>query len=426
MSLKKNNLLLRSISGAVYVAVIVATLLSHGSLPWTVFSLFLGLSTFEVLKQTYQQPWRAFVESAMVVILFKQFASGEFILPHSEPSFWVKTLILLLISIIATGFLYFKTTVRRQMEAYGMMIYLFAGMYFLLQTGRDPFSVDSFDGKRVLFIFILIWSSDTFAYLSGRSFGKRALAPRISPNKTIEGLIGGTLCTLAIGLSGIWFFPEAAGWQWIAMALIVVAASTLGDLLQSKWKREYGIKDSLGWEILKLLLVPIVLAVFGVWLNDSSAKREKMQSYLTSTTELATKTAADGKREKIGDNPTLRSLVRLRTLLLLSEIDARSKRQVVEFLANSDLHYQISLERADLRGADLSGLYLRDIDLRRANLKGANLNGTDLRGATLKDAQIDLFTSLKPATTDKCTILPGGDMPLISKNKHDCRSWKMN
>lgn len=186
------------------------------------------------------------------------------------------------------------------------------------------------------------------------------------------------------------------------------------------------IKDSLGWEILKLLLVPIVLAVFGVWLNDSSAKREKMQGYLTSTTELATKTAADGKREKIGDNPTLRSLVRLRTLLLLSEIDARSKRQVVEFLANSDLHYQISLERADLRGADLSGLYLRDIDLRRANLKGANLNGTDLRGATLKDAQIDLFTSLKPATTDKCTILPGGDMPPISRNKHDCRSWKMN
>jgi uncharacterized protein YjbI with pentapeptide repeats len=110
----------------------------------------------------------------------------------------------------------------------------------------------------------------------------------------------------------------------------------------------------------------------------------------------------------------------------LSEIDARSKRQVVEFLANSDLHYQISLERADLGGADLSGLYLRDIDLRRANLKGANLNGTDLRGATLKDAQIDLFTSLKPATADKCTILPSVDMQLISRNRHDCRSWKMN
>jgi hypothetical protein len=186
------------------------------------------------------------------------------------------------------------------------------------------------------------------------------------------------------------------------------------------------IKDSLAWEILKLLLVPIVLAVFGVWLNDSSAKREKMQSYLTSTTELATKTAADGKREKIGDNPTLRSLVRLRTLLLLSDIDAKSKRQVVEFLANSDLHYQISLERADLRGADLSGLYLKDIDLRRANLKGVNLNGTDLRGATLKGAQIDLFTSLKPAAIDRCTILPGREKTAISKGRHDCRSWRMN
>lgn len=186
------------------------------------------------------------------------------------------------------------------------------------------------------------------------------------------------------------------------------------------------IKDSLGWEILKLLLVPIVLAIFGVWLNDSSAKREKMQGYLTSTTELATKTAVDGKRGKIGDNPTLRSLVRLRTLILLSEIGAKSKRQVVEFLANSDLHYQISLERADLGGADLSGLYLRDIDLRRANLKGANLNGTDLRGATLKDAQINMFTTLKPAATDKCTILPGGEMPQVSKDRNDCRSRRMN
>jgi hypothetical protein len=186
------------------------------------------------------------------------------------------------------------------------------------------------------------------------------------------------------------------------------------------------IKDSVGWEILKLLLVPIVLAIVGVWLNDSSAKREKMQSYLTSTTELAIKTAADGKRAKIGDNPTLRSLVRLRTLMLLSEIDAKSKRQVVEFLANSDLHYQISLERADLRGADLSGLYLRDIDLRRANLKGANLNGTDLRGATLKDAQVNFFTSLKPAATDKCTILPGREIPQGFKDSHECHNRRMN
>lgn len=179
------------------------------------------------------------------------------------------------------------------------------------------------------------------------------------------------------------------------------------------------------FEILKLLLVPIVLACFGVWLNDHSAKRERMQSYLTSTTELATKTVSEGR--KIGDQPTLRSLVRLRTLLVLSDINPISKRQIIEFLANSDLHYQISLERADLSGADLSGLYLRDIDLRRANLKGANLNGTDLRGATLKDAKVDGWTSLKPAVIDSCTVLPGGPglQRQIAKETQSCRTWRM-
>ena len=176
----------------------------------------------------------------------------------------------------------------------------------------------------------------------------------------------------------------------------------------------------MAWEILKLLLVPAVLAFFGVWLNENSARRDRMQNYLTVTAELLTKGASDGRSEKI--SPVLRSLVRGRTLLLLSEIDSRLKRQVIEYLVNSDLHYQVSLERADLSGADLSGLYLRDVDLRRANLNGANLNGTDLSGATLKEARINMFTSLKPAFTDECTILPGGAELKKSKDSRNCRS----
>ena len=176
----------------------------------------------------------------------------------------------------------------------------------------------------------------------------------------------------------------------------------------------------MAWEILKLLLVPAVLAFFGVWLNENSARRDRMQNYLTVTAELLTKGASDGRSEKI--SPVLRSLVRGRTLLLLSEIDSRLKRQVIEYLVNSDLHYQVSLERADLSGADLSDLYLRDVDLRRANLNGANLNGTDLSGATLKEARINMFTSLKPAFTDECTILPGGAELKKSKDSRTCRS----
>lgn len=240
MNWKKNNLLLRSISGMVYVALIVAALKADFFLASYLFALFLGLCVMEVLRQVYRQHWRAWVEGGLMFILFK-YAAGSMHTPSGKTGVY---LVLLGIIILMFGFFYFKTTVRRQSEALGMMVYLFSGMYCLLQIGHDPYLPDSFNGQRVLFIFILIWSSDTFAYLSGRAFGKRALAPGISPNKTIEGLLGGTLCTLLISFTGTWFFPEAAWWQWMLLALITVAASTLGDLFQSKWKREYGIKDS--------------------------------------------------------------------------------------------------------------------------------------------------------------------------------------
>lgn len=245
MSWKKNNLLLRTISGAVYVAIIIAALMDSERLPWVVFGLFLGLSAQEVLRQVYQQSPRAYVEGALMFLLFNSTRNTGVFENISGQQYIVPYIILLcLLMVLLFGFLYFKTPVRRQMEAFGMMVYLFAGMYFLLQTGFEPYLPESFDGKRVLFIFILIWSSDTFAYLSGRTFGKRALAPQISPNKTIEGLLGGSFCTLLISITGIWFFPDAAWWQLLILALITVAASTLGDLIQSKWKREYGIKDS--------------------------------------------------------------------------------------------------------------------------------------------------------------------------------------
>ncbi len=182
---------------------------------------------------------------------------------------------------------------------------------------------------------------------------------------------------------------------------------SLVDFLLMADQSTQSFRSSVYWELLKLLLVPIALAFFGVWLNANAVRRERMQDYLTSTSDLALKVAAEGEGRKIANNPTLRSLVRLRTLLLLGDSSWEQKRQIIEFLANSDLHYQISLERANLSGADLSGLYLRDIDLRRADLRGTNLDGSELGGATLKDAVTDSRTSLKKIKTDVCTVLPG-------------------
>ncbi len=92
-------------------------------------------------------------------------------------------------------------------------------------------------------LFILIWSSDTFAYLSGRAFGKRKLFESISPKKTWEGFIGGAVLTIGISflLAYLWHIPYRVN---IAVALCTVVFGTLGDLVESMLKREFDVKDS--------------------------------------------------------------------------------------------------------------------------------------------------------------------------------------
>jgi len=97
----------------------------------------------------------------------------------------------------------------------------------------------------VLLVFILIWSSDTFAYLTGRAFGKNPLHAELSPKKTWEGFIGGTLLTAAVAAYIFWsFFNIHNIWQGAILGALVSAFGTAGDLFESALKREKGIKDS--------------------------------------------------------------------------------------------------------------------------------------------------------------------------------------
>jgi phosphatidate cytidylyltransferase len=96
-----------------------------------------------------------------------------------------------------------------------------------------------------LFALLVIWLSDTFAYLIGRQFGRTKLIPHVSPNKTVEGAIGGLVAAALTGMLCVWLFGLdihiAAGF---GLGAAVAVAGMLGDLIESMIKRQVGVKDS--------------------------------------------------------------------------------------------------------------------------------------------------------------------------------------
>ena len=103
------------------------------------------------------------------------------------------------------------------------------------------------NGHRWLLLALLvIWAADTGAYFAGRYFGKHKLSPRISPNKTIEGLIGGAAASLLVALIGAPLAGASlAQLPWVAfVVLVTIGFSVVGDLFESLLKRHVGAKDS--------------------------------------------------------------------------------------------------------------------------------------------------------------------------------------
>jgi phosphatidate cytidylyltransferase len=95
----------------------------------------------------------------------------------------------------------------------------------------------------LIFALVLGWAADVGAYFVGRRFGRTKLAPRVSPNKTWEGLLGGLLAGSAVALAGrAWFGFDPSAFLPLCMAALL--ASSVGDLTESMFKRQVGLKDS--------------------------------------------------------------------------------------------------------------------------------------------------------------------------------------
>ena len=127
-------------------------------------------------------------------------------------------------------------TFPRSVRAWGGVLgQLLIGWLILLPAWQGLITLKTWPQANllILLVMLLIWSADIGAYFTGKQFGKRKLAPAVSPGKSWEGAIGGVLISLLV-----------AAWALVLMVLPVVVISIIGDLTESMFKRHSGIKDS--------------------------------------------------------------------------------------------------------------------------------------------------------------------------------------
>ncbi|SHJ51417.1 phosphatidate cytidylyltransferase [Pseudozobellia thermophila] len=121
------------------------------------------------------------------------------------------------------------------------LFYIGGGFIFLTMI---PYTNNDFVKFLIIGIFILIWVNDSFAYITGRALGKHKLFSRVSPKKTVEGAVGGLIFAVGTAYFLGRYEPIVTPVQWVIIAVVIVVAGSLGDLVESKLKRAAGVKDS--------------------------------------------------------------------------------------------------------------------------------------------------------------------------------------
>lgn len=159
---------------------------------------------------------------------------------------WWGIAFLFVITYPRTATIWNKSVILQIVFAFLTLIPFLIGV---LSLRLDNYTEDHYHGVLLLlYVCILVWSADSGAYFVGRQFGKHKLAPKVSPGKTWQGAIGGLLTAGIIATIFIQFTSETlfsiSTYSFILLSVFTVAISILGDLTESMFKREAGIKDS--------------------------------------------------------------------------------------------------------------------------------------------------------------------------------------
>ena len=251
MTDKQKNLIVRSITGVLFIAVLVGGML-YSDISFTIlFAIISGLTMWEycnVVEGYHGVSLAKFINTSGAVILFVSanfYASMGYAASMKLFAPYLVVVIYLLVSE-----LYRKRQAPLLNIAFTLMgqVYVavpYALLSSLVYKADDAYTSGmSFSGWLPLCIFILLWTNDTGAYCFGSTFGRNKLFPSVSPAKSWEGSVGGGFMALGVSLILAHFDPTMTRPEWLGFAMVVVVFGTWGDLLDSLLKRQIGIKDS--------------------------------------------------------------------------------------------------------------------------------------------------------------------------------------
>lgn len=240
------NLIIRALSGAVYVALIIGSILFGGHWGFPVICClfaFLGIIEFQKMSRPDMHEYSQLLGVDILIGISLPCVVCSIIFPVWETFGIIATIVLIILiplRFVAQLYSQNKEPLRH------IAISIMSVVYIALPMAAAI--IISFDKSLLLLMFALIWLNDTGAYLVGCTIGSHRLFPRHSPKKSWEGFFGGMIFTIVAAYLAKTLLPEYfANYDYIMLiifAIIVTVASTWGDLFESMLKRNLGVKDS--------------------------------------------------------------------------------------------------------------------------------------------------------------------------------------
>lgn len=241
------NLIIRALTGIVFVAVVAGATCFHRFAFLAVFACVTGLTLWEFYRLTGSAT-DSRIERGLQTLGGVYLFLASFLYTNTLCSSAVFLPYLLFLIYLFTSQLYAKAAdpLRNWSIAFLGQVYC-AGSFSLLNwiaAGNYLPELSGYHSLFILALFVFIWLDDTGAYLVGSTLGKHRLFERISPKKSWEGFYGGLFFALASSQVFAWLVPSIAWYVWLGLAAVVVVFGTWGDLVESLLKRSLGVKDS--------------------------------------------------------------------------------------------------------------------------------------------------------------------------------------